>query len=174
MTVQVSPQPTQMDTQTAQLPNTPLILDEKDYQILRVLQENARLSIREVATKVFLSPTPTHERIKRLEQYGVIRHYGAILNPKKVNKGIMVICQVTVTIHNKEAAQQFIDAVTSFKEVLECYNIAGDYDFMLKIVTESMESYHDFFVNKLTAVAYVGQTKSTFVMDVIKDTHMIL
>lgn len=157
-----------------QIDQETLTLDDKDYQILKVLQENARLSVREVAARVHLSTTPTHERIKRLEQNGVIKQYGALLDPKKINKGITVICQVTLKEHNKRAGQEFLNAVVSFKEVVDCYNIAGDFDFLLRIVTNSMESYHDFFVNQLCEVPYIGQTRSIFVMSVIKQTHMFL
>lgn len=148
--------------------------DEKDYQILKVLEADGRLSIREVAAKVHLSATPTLERIRRLEQNGVIMQYGALLNHKKINKGIIVICQVSLKEHNRKAAKQFLDKIHSFKEVLECYNIAGDFDFMLKIVSESMETYHDFFVNKLSEVPHIGHTKSIFVMNVMKQTHQML
>ena len=157
-----------------QMNSESITLDEKDYQILKVLEENARLSIREVAAKVHLSPTPTLERIRRLEQNGVIMQYGALLNHKKIRKGIIVICQVSIREHNRKAAKQFLDKIHSFKEVLECYNIAGDFDFMLKIVSESMETYHDFFVNKLSEVPYIGHTKSIFVMSVMKQTHQML
>ncbi len=149
-------------------------LDEKDYEILRLLEENAKLTVREIAVKINLSPTPAHERIKRLEKNGVIKNYSAILDKKKVNKGIVVICMVTLREHNKKAGAIFINAVLAFREVLECYNISGDFDFMLKITAESMDSYHDFFVNKLTEIKGIGQTKSIFVMDIIKETHQLL
>jgi Lrp/AsnC family leucine-responsive transcriptional regulator len=150
------------------------ILDEKDLQILKVLQENGRLSIREVAAKINLSSTPTQERIRRLEREGVILQYAALVDQKKIYKGTTVLCQVTLTKHNKDAAYQFIEKIMSFNEVVECYNIAGDYDFSLKIITESIESYHDFFVNQLSEVPFIGNTKSTFVMSAIKQTHMLV
>lgn len=149
-------------------------LDEKDLQILKVLQENGRLSIREVAAKIHLSPTPTQERIRRLEKDGVIDQYAALVNQKKVGKGTIVLCNVTLTQHSKKAAFKFIEKISSFKEVTECYNIAGEYDFALKIITESIESYHEFFVNQLSEVPFIGNTKSIFVMSVIKQTHKII
>lgn len=162
-----------MDLKTEQSQNGTPILDNKDYDILRLLQENAKLTIREIAAKVHLSPTPTHERIKRLEKAGVIKQYVALLDNRKVNKGIMVICQISLKEHNKRAAQGFIDAVLQFNEVIECYNISGDFDFMLKIVAESMESYHNFSVNKLSEIGGIATTKSIFVMDTIKETHQL-
>jgi Lrp/AsnC family leucine-responsive transcriptional regulator len=149
-------------------------LDKKDYEILTLLQANAKLTVREIASKVHLSSTPTHERIKRMEQQGVILQYGALLDNRKVNKGIMVICHVSLKEHNKKAAGEFLGAVVEFKEVIECYNISGDFDFMLKIVSTSMESFHKFFVNQLSEVPNIGQTKSIFVMDVIKQTHVLV
>lgn len=163
-----------MALQTEQVRQAPIVIDGKDAEILRLLQENAKLTIREIASQVHLSPTPTHERIKRLEREGVIRKYVALLDNRKINKGITVIVQISLKEHNKRAAQEFIDAVLDFKEVTECYNISGDFDFMLKIVVESMESFHYFSVNKLSEISGIAQTKSIFVMDTIKETPLLL
>jgi DNA-binding Lrp family transcriptional regulator len=149
-------------------------LDKKDYEILKLLQENAKLTVRQIASAIHLSPTPTHERIKRLEQAKVIRQYVALLDNRKVNKGVMVLCQVSLKEHDKKTAQAFIQGITKFKDVIECYNISGEFDFMLKIVAQSIEDYHHFYVNYLGEVKGIGQTKSTFVMDIIKDTHQVL
>ncbi len=149
-------------------------LDKKDLEILRLLQVDGKLTVREISAKIHLSSTPTHERIKRLENTGVIRQYTAILDHRLVNKPIIVICNVSLKEHDKKTARAFITAVKGFKEVLECYNISGEYDFMLKIVAESMEGFHLFFVNQLSEVKGIGQTKSSFVMDVIKQTHIVL
>jgi Lrp/AsnC family transcriptional regulator, leucine-responsive regulatory protein len=149
-------------------------LDQKDYDILRLLQGNAKLTVREIASKVHLSPTPVHERIKRLEQDGVIKKYAALLNKQKVNKGFLVICYVSLTEHNKKAGKAFIDAIQNFNEVIECYNISGDFDFMLKIAAVSMEDYYAFYLEKLSEIKGIGQTRSTFVMGVIKETHEVL
>lgn len=163
-----------MEAQTEQYRKDSFVLDPKDYEILRLLQGNAKLTIREIAAQVHLSPTPTHDRIKRLEKNGVIKQYAALLDNRKVNKGIMVICQISLKEHNKRVGQEFIDAIMQFTEVTECYNISGDFDFMLKILTESMESYHDFSVNKLSEISCIAQTKSIFVMGTIKETHRVL
>lgn len=150
------------------------LLDKKDFEILKLLQEDAKLSVREIASKIHLSATPTHERIKRLEKEGVIRQYAALLDHRLVKKNIMAICNVSMNEHNKKNAKAFIDAVSEFKEVIECYNISGQYDFMLKIVAESMEAYHLFYVNKLSEIKGIGHMHSIFVMDVIKDTHQVI
>ncbi len=149
-------------------------LDKKDLEILRLLQQNAKLTVREIAEKIHLSATPTHERIKRMENEGVIRQYVALLNHKLIHKGIMVICSVSLKKHDKKTARHFLQAVADFPEVIECYNISGEFDFLLKIVTGSMESYHRFYVNKLSEVKGIAHMKSSFVMDVIKETHVAL
>lgn len=155
--------------------NTHLVeLDKKDVEILRLLQENAKLTVREIASRVHLSSTPVHERIRRLEKNGVIKQYAALLDNRMVNKGIMVICQVSLKEHDKKTAQLFINAIMEFPEVIECYNISGEFDFMLKIVADSMEGYHQFFVNQLSEIKGIAQTKSTFVMKILKQTHQIL
>jgi Lrp/AsnC family leucine-responsive transcriptional regulator len=149
-------------------------LDDRDYEILGLLERNAKLTVREFAAQINLTPTPTHERIKNLEKSGVIKTYAAILDKKKINRGIMVLCMVTLKGHDKKKNEAFIHAVLSFTEVTECYIVSGDSDFMLKIVTQSMDSYQDFFMNKLTSIDVIWQTKSIFVMDVIKETHQLL
>lgn len=151
-----------------------LSLDKKDFEILKLLQDNAKLSVRDIALKIHLSATPTHERIKRLEKEGIIKQYAALLDHRLVKKSIMAICNVTMGEHNKKNAKAFIDAVSGFDEVIECYNISGQYDFMLKVVAESMEGYHEFYVNKLSEIKGIGHMHSIFVMDVIKDTHQVI
>lgn len=149
-------------------------LDATDIQILRLLQENAKLTVRDIAARVHLSATPIHERIKRLENSGVIRQYVALLDNELVNKGIMVICYVSLNVHNKKTGKEFIEAITKFPEVIECYNVSGEFDFMLKIVASSMKSYRDFYVNDLSGVKGISQFKSIFVMDILKQTHQVI
>lgn len=163
-----------MNFETEQAEKANPVLDAKDFEILKLLQENAKLTIREIAAKIHLSPTPTHERIKRIEQHGIIKRYAALLDNRKINKSIMVILQISLSEHNKRAAKEFIDKILQFDEVIECYNISGDFDFMLKIVAASMESYHAFSMNKLSEIAGISQIKSSFIMDTIKETHRLL
>ncbi|ASK29973.1 AsnC family transcriptional regulator [Chryseobacterium sp. T16E-39] len=149
-------------------------LDEKDLSILRLLQKDAKLSVRDISTRINLSPTPTHERIKRLEKSGIIKEYTAVLDRKKVNKGMMVVCMIALNAHNKKMATKFIEEVCKLKEVVEFYNISGDFDFMLKILAPNMDEFHEFFVNKLSEIEGIGQTKSIFVMNSIKESSQII
>ena len=149
-------------------------LDEKDLAILRLLQENGKMTVREIANKIHLSPTPVHERIKRLEDSGVIKQYAALVDHSKVNKGLMIICYVSLKEHNKKTGAKFIKTMNELTEVIECYNISGQFDFMLKVVVENMDAYYDFHVNKLGQVENTGQLQSTFVMGIIKQTHQLI
>jgi len=149
-------------------------LDEKDRLILRLLQENAKITVREIAAKVHLSTTPVHERIKRMEEAGVILQYATLVNPSRVKKGLMVICYVSLKEHNKKSGAKFIRTINELAEVIECYNISGEFDFMLKVVAENMDAYYDFHVNKLGQLENIGHMQSTFVMGVIKQTHLVV
>ena len=108
-------------------------LDVKDIAILRLLQDNARMSVAAIAEAVQLSTTPVHERIKRLEASGVIKQYAALIDGAKVRKGLMVICYVSLNQHSKKSGSQFIKLINELPEVMECYSISGEFDFMLKI-----------------------------------------
>lgn len=149
-------------------------LDEKDMSILRILQQNARATVKEIADHVHLSTTPVHERIKRMEESGVIRQYAALVDHSQVKKGLMVICYVSLKQHNRNAGAKFIRDILDMKEVIECYNISGEFDFMLKVVAENMDDYYDFHVNKLSQAENLGHVQSVFVMGIIKQTHVLV
>jgi DNA-binding Lrp family transcriptional regulator len=149
-------------------------LDEKDLAILRLLQNNARITVKEVAEQIHLSTTPVHERIKRLESSGVIKQYATLIDGTKVKKGLMVICYVSLNQHSKKTGGQFIKLINELPEVVECYSISGEFDFMLKIVTEDMNSYYHFHVNKLSQAENIGQVQSVFIMGVVKQTHVMV
>jgi len=149
-------------------------LDQKDLAILKLLQQNARITVKEISDKVHLSTTPVHERIKRMEETGVIKQYATLVDHAKVKKNLMVICYVSLKQHNKTAGAKFIKAIHEMNEVIECYNISGEFDFMLKIAVENMDAYYDFHVNKLSEVENIGNVQSAFVMGIIKQTHIMV
>lgn len=150
------------------------LLDRKDEEILRLLQTNARMTVKEISEKVHLSTTPTHERIKRMESSGIIRQYATLLDHEKVNKGLMVIVYVSLKQHSKHAGAKFIKTIMEMNEVIECYNISGEFDFMLKVVAQDMNAYYNFHVNKLSQSENVGHMQSVFVMGIIKQTHQLV
>lgn len=151
-----------------------IVLDSKDYSILQLLQKNARITVKEISEKMHLSTTPVHERIKRMEASGVIKQYATLLDHSKVKKGLMVICYVSLKEHNKNAGVKFIERIHELNEVIECYNISGEFDFMLKVVSEDMNAYYDFHVNKLSQIENMGHVQSVFVMGIIKQTHQLV
>ena len=148
--------------------------DKKDLAILKLLQQNARFTVKEIAEKVLLSTTPVHERIKRMEEAGIIKQYATLIDNSKVKKGLMVICYVSLKQHGKNAGAKFIKTVNDLNEVIECFSISGEFDFMLKVVCEDMNAYYDFHVNKLSEIENVGHVQSVFVMGIIKQTHQLI
>lgn len=151
-----------------------IALDEKDYAILHLLQQNARITVKEIAEKIHLSTTPVHERIKRMEATGVIKQYATIVDNIKVKKGLMVICYVSLKQHSRNAGAKFIKVINELNEIIECYSISGEFDFMLKVMCEDMNAYYYFHVNKLSAIENIGHVQSVFVMGVIKQTHQLV
>lgn len=150
----------------------PALLDQTDLAILRLLQQNARMTVKEIAEQVHLSTTPVHERIRRLEQGGIIKRYTALVDPVRVKKGLMVIVYVSLRTHSKTAGSKFIRHIHELPEVIECYNISGEFDFMLKVVAENMDAYYDFHVNKLSQSENIGNVQSMFVMGVLKESSV--
>lgn len=148
-------------------------IDKTDIQILKILQENSALTTKELAKRVNLSPTPVFERVKRLEREGYIQKYSAVLDADKLGNGFIVFCNVRLTQHSKELGKQFANAIQQIDEVTECYNISGDYDFMLKIHVESMQHYQDFVLNTLGEISSIGSLYSIFVMAEVKHAHGI-
>ena len=143
-------------------------LDHVDLQILRTLQANARLTIKELAAKVSLSSTPVFERLKRLEHNGYIRKYIAVLDAEKLNQGFVVFCNVKLSRMNRKIAGEFTRIIRGIPEVTECYNISGSYDYLLKIHAPNMKYYQEFLLNVLGTIESLGSLESMFVMDEVK------
>jgi len=153
---------------------THVSLDQKDLAILKLLQYNARITVKEISDKVNLSTTPVYERIKWMEETGVIKQYATLIDPAKLNRRLMVIAYVSLKQHNKTAGSKFVKTINEMNEVLECYSISGEFDFMLKIVVEDMNAYYDFHVNRLSEMENIGNVQSVFVMGVVKETHVLV
>ncbi len=147
------------------------ILDKTDIQILRILQNNAKLTTKEVAAQVNLSTTPVFERLKRLESDGYIKKYVAILDAEKLNFGFVVFCSVKLRRLNHDIALEFTSIIKNIPEVTECYNISGEYDYLLKIHAPDMKYYQEFILNVLGRIDSLGSLMSTFVMAEIKHNY---
>lgn len=148
-------------------------LDAIDIRLLKLLQHNSDLTTKQLAQKVNLSATPVFERVRRLEKRGYVRGYKAILDAEKLGKGLIVFCSITLKEHTKKIGNQFVKDIVALEEVSECYNISGDFDFLLKIWVRDMKDYQNFVLNKLGSIRNIGSAHSTFVMGEIKNTHGI-
>ena len=138
-------------------------LDKTDLQLLKILQENGRISIKELAQRVHLSPTPVFDRVRRLESTGVIERYTAVLG-----QGFIVFCSVRLRRMGKDIAHDFVERVKDIPEVAECYNISGEFDYLLKIYAPDMQYYNEFCINVLGTIESLGSIQSSFVMNPIK------
>lgn len=149
------------------------MLDAIDIKLLKLLQNNSNITTKELAGQVNLSVTPVFERIKKLEGEGYIKKYVAILDADKMDRSLTAFCNITLKEHTKEIGNKFVHDIKSLKEVTECYNTSGDYDFLLKVMVKNMKDYQDFVLNKLGSIENIGSTHTTFVMGEIKQSYQI-
>lgn len=143
-------------------------LDKTDLDILRILQQDGRITVKELSRKVHLSPTPVFDRIRRLEENGIIERYSAVLNAAKLGQGFIVFCSVKLRRMSKDIAHDFVERIQSIPQVAECYNISGEYDYLLKIYAPDMQYYNEFIINVLGTIESLGSIQSSFVMNPIK------
>ncbi len=146
-------------------------LDDIDKKILRILQRDSHLTVKELAARVHLSPSPVFERQKRLERERYIERYMAVVNSHRVGNGIMVLCNIRLKQHTQELIQEFMDVVQSIDEITECYNTSGDYDFLIKVYARDMKCYQQFMLNTLGTIDCIGSLHSIFVIDETKNTR---
>lgn len=148
-------------------------LDKIDLLLLRAIQENSRLTTKELAAKVHLSTTPVFERMRRLENNGYIKKYITVVDAEKLNQGFVVFCNVKLKRVNHDIAREFARTILDIPEVTECYNISGNFDYMLKIHAPDMRYYQRFILNVLGHIDSLGSLESVFVMDEIKHEYSV-
>ena len=144
--------------------------DVTDRKILELLQHDSKLTIKEIASRINLSVTPVHERIRKLEKEGIIDKYVCLINRRKLGKALVVYCNVTLDKQRKESFEDFNQAIVKMSEVLECSVVSGNFDYMLKVVVEDAEAYNQFYQHKLSALKSVLHISSYFVISEIKYT----
>ena len=137
-----------------------MILDETDKKILRLLQEDAHLTLKDISNKINLSLTPVHDRVKRLEKEGIIEKYVSVLNKQKLGINLTIYCQVTLVKQTQDISKGFNKSIMNMPEVVECNFVSGSFDYMLKIVLPDMESYHHFHQKKLSILPEVSLINS--------------
>ncbi len=143
-------------------------IDELDKQILRLLQVDASVTHRQIAQTLRRSITTIHDRISRLKQEGIILRSVAVLDRKKIGKGLLTFSHVLLNQHTTEVLEQFEKAVKKFPEVLECFQMTGSFDFLLRISTRDMEEYHEFYRYKLAKLPNITTVNSYFALSETK------
>ncbi len=139
-------------------------IDNVDRKLLNILQQNSRVTIRELSEKLELSTTPIYERIKKLEKNGIIKKYISIIDPRYIGKKLTVYISVSLQDHGKESIETFENQMNLLDEVMECYYISGNYDFLLKVQCYDMEDYHQFIIQKFSTFKNITQFYSSFVI----------
>lgn len=145
------------------------LLDPTDTGILQLLQQEARLTHKEIGERLHKSITPIHARVKRLQEEGYIKRYAAILDPKKIGRGLIAYTQVQLKEHSQETLEGFKSEVIKLPEVMECYHMTGAFDFLLRIAIADMDEYYLLLQNKLSKLPDVGVMQSFFVMSEAKN-----
>lgn len=145
-------------------------LDPTDYKIIELLQQNCKQTTKEMADQLGLSTTAVYERIKKLEKQNIITDYVAIVNKDKINRSFMAIAHIKIKSHSKDAILRFEKKADHIPEVLECFHVSGEYDYILKIGVQDMEAYREFMLSKLTTMEEVQSTHSMFVIKEVKNT----
>ncbi|NNC70161.1 MAG: Lrp/AsnC family transcriptional regulator [Flavobacteriaceae bacterium] len=148
--------------------------DSIDKKLLYLLQKDCKVTTKLLSLQLNLSVTAVYERIKKLEKAGVIEKYVAVLSKEKINKDFVVLCHIRLVKHSNEYLTKFESEVVQLKEVLECYNVSGEYDYILKVVVNNMKDYREFINSKLTRLQHIGSTHSTFIISELKNSTEIL
>ena len=144
------------------------MIDPTDKSILALLQNDGKITFKEIASQLNLTTTPVYERIKRLEREGYIKSYKAILDRKKIGLNLLVFCNISLKEHQASYLAQFEKDIKEFNEVIACYHIAGMYDYLIKISVEDMDVYQHFIANKLANIKNIARVQSSFVMTEVK------
>ncbi len=148
-------------------------LDRYDLHILRILQNDSSISMQDLGAQIGLSHTPCWRRIKKLEEHGVIIKQVALLNSKSLDLDVNVFVHVTLRQHHENALNRFEEAVGELTEVVECYSVSGETDFLLRVVVKDVEAYEKLLKGTLLQLPEVGNLSSTFALRQVKYTTEI-
>ncbi len=149
-----------------------MIVDNTDLKILSLLQEDGKMTMKEVASRLDITITPVYERIRRMEDDGIIQQYRAIVDMEKLGFEFMVFCEVSLLSHSLEYIMEFTHAIEEVKEVVECYHIAGPYDYLLKVIVKTMDDYQHFVLSRLSTLNNIGKVQSMFVLNQVLEPRM--
>ena len=147
-----------------------VVLDKVDKKLLQLLQLDATVSLQELAEAVNLTTTPCWKRLKRLEEQGVIDKKVALLNPECIGLSFVAFALIKTNNHSNEWYQAFVNTVVEFPEVMEFYRMAGEFDYMMKVLVDDMKAYDGFYKKLVNSVEGISNVTSTFAMESIKYT----
>ncbi|QDO94071.1 Lrp/AsnC family transcriptional regulator [Formosa sediminum] len=150
-----------------------MILDTIDKHLVRELQIDCKQTNKALSAKLNLSVTAVYERVKKLESQGIISRYVAVVNKNEVEKSFVAFCHIKLVKHSQDYVFQFEKEVANLNEVMECYHISGDYDYLLKVLVKDMVAFREFMVNKLTTINHIGSTHSMFVINEVKHSTIV-
>lgn len=148
-------------------------LDNTDKKILEILQARAKITNAKLSEEIGLSPAPTLERVKKLEQMGIITSYHARLNADKVGLGVTTFVLATLKGHNKTNIEKFINQINEIPEVIECHHITGAGDFILKVISKDIATYQQLMLEKVSDIKEVDNMQSMVVLSTFKDSKVI-
>lgn len=151
-----------------------MVLDKIDKQILNTLQENGKITNSKLSKIVGISAPATLERVKRLELAGVISHFTAVLNPEKIGYSIMAVVNISLSLSSLSSVAEIKEKFNELDEVIECYQIAGANDFILKVIAKDIKTYGEFMNKKLTQIEGIQIIKSSFVIDNVKEKKIFI
>lgn len=144
------------------------MVDELDLKILKLLQSDAKLTAKNLGDKIALSQTPVYERIKKLEKNGVIKKYVALLEPEKLDRGLIVFMNITIGEHKVGSRDELIETISNLDEVIELFHTSGQFDFVAKVRVSNVSAYRDFLVQKMSMIDNIKNIVSHMVLEEIK------
>jgi len=145
-------------------------VDKYDYKVLELIQKDASITNKELAKNIKLSPAATLSRLNKLKKIKIIKQFTAILDRKKLNYDISTITFVNLSPHNRRTSNNFVTSVKKIPQILECHNISGNWDYMLKIVSKDMKSYKDFIIDELLEINGVNKIETIMILNTEKET----
>ncbi len=148
-------------------------LDKTDLKILEILQRNAKITNAQLSKEIGLSPAPTLERVKKLENLNVISSYHAKLNTDKIGLGVSTFVQVTLKGHNKQNIDHFVSQIQLVNEVIECHHITGTGDFILKVIAKDISSYQKLMLEKVSDIDVVDSLQSMVILSTFKESKVL-
>ncbi|WP_341224332.1 Lrp/AsnC family transcriptional regulator [uncultured Arcticibacterium sp.] len=148
-------------------------LDVIDHKLLEILQRNGKITNAQLSKDVGLSPAPTLERVKKLEQSGIIESYHAQVNRQKVGLGVITFVQVTLKGHQKTIIDAFVNKINSVPEIIECHHVTGSCDFLLKVIAQDITNYQELIMDTINEIDVVSSTQTMVILQTIKNSKVL-